>query len=137
MTRLPPPHDVSALLTDDDVRRRVASLIGPALRDRTLWLFLLDGDRRQSPVLVPVEDMPHLPDDVVDGLGCVLEGLLLELATDAGPGSVVLVWERLGPDDVLPADLAWAEALTTTCRARDVVLRGVYLVTPGDTKRLS
>jgi hypothetical protein len=137
MTRLPAPRDLPSLLTDDDIRRRVECLIAPALRDRTLWLFFLDGDRRQAPVVMPVEDMPHLPDDTVDALGEVLEGFLPDLATDTGSGSVVLVRERLGPADVLAADRTWACALTTMCRVRDVVLRGIYLVTPTDTRRLA
>ena len=81
--------------------------------------------------------MPHLPDDTVDALGEVLEGFLPELATDTGSGSVVLVRERLGPADVLAADRTWVRALTTMCRVRDVVLRGIYLVTPTDTRRLA
>jgi hypothetical protein len=136
MTRPPAPHDLPPLRTDDDVRRRIETLIAPALRDGTLWLLFLDGDRRQAPVVVPVEDTPHLPDGLVDDLGSVLEGFLPDLATDTGPGSVVFVRERLGRPDVLPADRAWAEALTRMCRRRGVVLRGVYLVTPAGTRRL-
>jgi hypothetical protein len=137
MTRTPAPRDIPALLTDDDIRRRVECLVAPALRHGTLWLFVLDGDRRQAPVVVPVEDMPHLPDETVDALGEVLEELVPDLATDSGPGSVVLVRERLGPDDVLASDRTWARALETMCRARDVVLRGIYLVTPTDTRMLA
>jgi hypothetical protein len=136
MTRLPAPRDLPPLLTDDDIRRRIETLIAPALRDGTLWLFFLDGDRRQAPVVVPIEDLPHLPDDLVDNLGGVLEGLLPDMATDVGPGSVVLIRERLGPEKVLPADRAWADALAAMCRARDVVLRGMYLVTPTATRPL-
>ena len=137
MTRTPAPRDLPALLTDDDIRRRVESLVAPALRHGTLWLFFLDGDRRQAPVVVPVEDMPHLPDETVDALGEVLEEIVPDLATDTGPGSVVLVRERLGPGDVLGSDRTWARALATMCRARDVVLRGIYLVTPTDTRTLA
>ena len=86
---------------------------------------------------MPVEDMPHLPDETVDALGEVLEEFVPDLATDTGPGSVVLVRERLGPDDVLAVDRTWARALTAMCRARDVVLRGIYLVTPTDTRPLA
>ena len=136
MTRLPAPRDLPPLLTDTDVRRRIERLIGPASQDRTLWLFFLDGDRRQSPVLMPVEDMPLLPDGTLDGLGHVLEEVLPDLATAMGPGSVVFVWERLGPDEVLTADRAWADALVAVCRARGVVLRGTYLVTPAGTRGL-
>ena len=136
MTRLPAPRELPPLLTDDDILCRVETLIAPALRDGTLWLLFLDGDQRQSPVLAPIEDLPPLPDRLVDALGGVLEGVLPDLATDMGPGSVVLVRERLGPGTVLAADRAWADALATMCRARDVVLRGIYLVTPTATRPL-
>ena len=136
MTRTPSPHDLPPLLTDDDVRRRVETLIAPALRHGTLWLLFLDGDQRQSPVLVPIDDVPPLPDGLVDDLGGVLEGVLPDLATDMGAGSVVLVRERLGPAGVLSADRTWADALAVMCRTRDVVLRGIYLVTPTATRRL-
>lgn len=136
MTRLPSPRDLPPLLTDDDIRGRIETFIAPALRDGTLWLLFLDGDHRQAPVVMPIEDMPPLPDELVDRLGDVLEEVLPDLATDMGPGSVVLVRERLGPDKVRPADCAWVEALTAMCRARDVILRGVYLVTPTITRPL-
>ena len=136
MTRLPAPRDLPPLLTDDDIQDRVETLIAPALRDGTLWLLFLDGDQRQSPVLVPIEDLPPLPDDTVDNLGGVLEGVLPDLATDMGPGSVVFVRERLGPADVRAADRTWADALVAMCREHDVVLRGIYLVTPTATGRL-
>jgi hypothetical protein len=137
MTRIPSPHDAPPLLTDDDVRRRVEALVGPALRDRTLWLFFVDGDHRQAPVVMPIEGTSHLPDEMITGLGDVLEGFLPDLATDAGPGSVVFVRERLGPNDVLRVDRVWAEVLATMCRSRRIALRGVYLATPGATRKLS
>jgi hypothetical protein len=137
MTRIPSPHDAPPLLTDDDVRHRVETLIAPALRHGTLWLLFVDGDRRQAPVVMPIDEMPDLPDNLVTGLGSVLEGVLPDMATAGGPGSVVFVRERLGPDEVLPADRVWAEVLTTMCRARRIVQRGVYLVTPDATQRLA
>ena len=136
MTRLPAPRDLPPLLTDDDIRRRIETVIAPALRDGTLWLLFLDGDQRQSSVVVPIEDLPPLPDGLVDNLGGILEEVLPDLATDMGPGSVVLVRERLGPDEVRAADRTWADALTSMCRVRDVVLRGIYLVTPTATRSL-
>ena len=137
MTELPPPRDLPPLLTDDDVTRRVATLVGPAAKDRTLWLLFVDGDDRQAPVVMPVEDMPGLPDDVVPALGEVLAGFLPELATDAGPGSVVFVRERLGPDEVIPADRAWAETLTAMCRRFAIPSRGIHLSTPGRVQRMA
>ena len=136
MTEPPSPLIAEPLLTDDDVVRRVEALIAPALRDDTLWLLFVDGDHRQAPVVVPIEDLPRLPDSMVIGLGEVLEGFLPELATATGPGSVVLVRERLGRDGVLPDDRVWASVLTTMCRARAIALRGVHLVTPGGVRRI-
>jgi hypothetical protein len=72
MTKITSPHDAPPLLTDDDVKRRVEALVGPALRDRTLWLLFVDGDSRQAPVVMPINDLPRLPDGVITGLGSVL-----------------------------------------------------------------
>ena len=124
------------LLTDDDVTRRVADLVGPAARDRTLWLLFVDGDDRQAPVAMPVEDMPGLPDDVVPALGRVVLGFLPQLATAAGPGSVMFVRERLGPDEVIAADVAWADALTAMCREFAIPMRGIHLSTPDRVQRM-
>lgn len=136
VTELPSPADAPPLITDDDVARRVAALVGAAARNRTLWLLFVDGADRQAPLVMPVDDMSELPDDVVAGLGEVLEGVLPDLATDAGPGSVVFVWERLGPDTLLPADRAWAEALAAMCGRLGIRSRGFHLSTPGRVRRL-
>jgi hypothetical protein len=128
--------DLPPLLTDDDVIGRVASLVGTAIRDDTLWLLFVDGDDRQAPVVMPVEDMPDLPDELVPALGDVLDGFLPDLATAAGPGSVVFVRERLGPDHLLPADRAWAWALGSMCRSRGIPVRGIHLSTPGAVRRM-
>ncbi len=131
------PATAPPLRTDDDVARRVAALVGRALRDDTLWLLFVDGDDRQTPVVMPVEEASGPPDrEMVMALGNVLEGVLPDLATAAGVGSVVFVRERLGPDYVLPADRAWAEALATMCREREIRSRGVHLSTRGMTKRI-
>jgi len=48
----------------------------------------------------------------------------------------VFVRERFGPDDVLPIDLAWAEALTAMGRDRGIRVRGVHLSTRRRTQRI-
>ena len=89
------PATAPPLRTDDDVARRVAALIGRATRDDTLWLLFVDGDDRLTPVLMPVEEASGPPDrKMVMALGNVLEGVLPDLATAAGVGSVVFVRER-------------------------------------------
>lgn len=134
---MPSFPDAPPLLTDDDVLERVQALIGPASAVRTLWLLLLDGDRRQTPVVMPIDDVPPRPDDgLVGGLGKVLTGTVSDLATDAGPGSVVLVLERRGGEHVTPEDREWAAALAAMCLRVDVVLRGVYRNTRRGVRRL-
>jgi hypothetical protein len=132
------PTTAPPLRTDDDIARRVADLIGCAAGSDKLWLLFVDGDDRQTPVVMPVEEVSGPPDgEMVMALGDVLEGVLPDLATAAGVGSVVFVRERLGPDFVLPADRAWAEALATMCREREIRSRGVHLSTRSMTKRIS
>jgi hypothetical protein len=136
VTGLLPPYD-RPLWTDDDVDRRVAALVGRAARDDTLWLLFVDGDDRQAPVVMPVEELSGPPvDELIVGLGDVLAGFLPDLATQAGPGSVVFVRERLGPDDPVAADLAWAAALGAMCRSRGIPVRGIHLSTPGAVRRM-
>jgi hypothetical protein len=136
VTGLLPPYD-RPLRTDDDVARRVAALIGRAARDDTLWLLFVDGDDQQAPVVMPVEELAGPPvDELITGLGDVLAGFLPELTTPAGPGSVVLVRERLGLDEVLADDLMWVQALTTMCRARTIRLRGIHLSTWRGVQRI-
>ena len=81
------PATAPPLRTDDDVARRVAALIGCATGNDKLWLLFVDGDDRQAPVVMPVEEMSGPPDgELVAALGDVLEGFLPDLATAAGVG---------------------------------------------------
>lgn len=134
---IPHPTDLPALLTDADVLARVRRIVGPACTDRQLWVMFLDGDGRQSPVLVPISGLPPLPEpDRVAALAQVLAGVHGELRTDLGPGSVVLALERLGPEHTTPPDRDWAQALTDACIAVGVELRGLFLSTRGGVRRL-
>jgi hypothetical protein len=129
------PELAQPLYTDDDVHERVDSLIGPASQDRCLWLILVDGDRRQAPVIMPIEDSPPRPDpELIDGLQTVLAGLADELATDAGPGSCVFVWERLGAR-LRDGDELWADALAGAARGAGIACLGVFVSTPVGTRR--
>jgi hypothetical protein len=131
------PTTAPPLRTDDDVARRVADLIGCAAGSDKLWLLFVDGDDRQAPVMMPVEEMSGPPDDeLIAALGDVIDGMLPDLTTPAGVGSVVFVRERRGADYVLPADRAWADALVAMCRKRGIRMRGVHLSTPRRTQRV-
>src|SRR3954447_18914680 len=59
----PTPEDVrnSPLISAADIEDRVADLVGEAII-RKIWLILLDAERLQIPVLVPIENLPlHAP----------------------------------------------------------------------------
>ena len=129
------PELAAPLLTDAHVHERVDSLIGPAVQDRCLWLVLVDGDRKQAPVIMPIEDSPPQPDpEMVDGLQTVLAGLVEELATAAGPGSCVFVWERLGAR-LRDGDELWADALAGAARGAGLPCLGVFISTPVGIRR--
>jgi hypothetical protein len=129
------PELAAPLLTDADVHERVDALIGTAIQDRCLWLVLVDGDRKQAPVIMPIEDSPPQPDaEMIDGLRTVLAGLVDELATDAGPGSCVFVWERLGAP-LRDGDELWAEALADAARGAGLACLGIFVSTPVGTRR--
>ena len=73
---IPNAADAPLLLTDADVLRRVTDLIGTAAVVRRLWVMLVDGDCRQSPVIMPISDIPEHPEaGPLDGLVLVLAGL--------------------------------------------------------------
>jgi len=86
------PELAGPLLTDADVHERVEALIGRATQDRCVWLLLVDGDRRQTPVVMPLEDSPLRPDRrLVDRVGAADEEWAVALvgaATGAGLGSL-------------------------------------------------
>ena len=141
MTNPPPappsPDGAPLLLTDADVLDRVRQLVGPAVTDRQLWLLFVDGDGRQSPVVVPVAGIPERPNPGgLAGLDAVLAQVRDDLATDLGAGSVVLALERLGPDATLPGDRDWARVLTDCCTGAEIELRGIFLSTRGGVRRL-
>jgi hypothetical protein len=124
------PVDLPPLTTDEEVLARVRRLLGAA-RTTQVWIMFLDGDGRQSPVVVPIAGLPP-----PQTLARVLRGLRGELATGHGPGAVVVTRERTGRDDVLATDREWAGALAAVCRTAGVALRATLLSTPGGVRWL-
>jgi hypothetical protein len=130
------PVDLPPLTTDEEVLARVRLLVGTACAHQ-LWIMFVDGDGRQSPVIVPIADLPRRPDHRgLAGLARVLRGLRDELATERGPGAVIVTRERTGDDAVLAADREWAAALADVCRTAGVALRATFLSTPSGVRWL-
>ncbi|HEY4006379.1 MAG TPA: hypothetical protein VGM60_14505 [Pseudonocardia sp.] len=130
--------DAPPLRTDTEVLDRVRAIVGPAQAGRQLWVLLLDGDNRQLPAVIPISGPPRAPDRrALGSLARLLGGLRAELATSAGPGSVVFVLERAGSDTVLPGDLEWAGALRLAGRQAEVATRAVFLSTDAGVRPLA
>src|SRR4051812_1037485 len=92
------------LITSADIEKRVDDLIGRAIT-RKLWLLLLDADRIQLPLLMPIDHLPAKPHP-----GASM-GLFLELVCGGPVREVIGVLERRGGADLTSADRGWLQLL--------------------------
>lgn len=75
---------------------------------RSVWLLFLDEDGRPEPVIVPIDDVPQVPDRrSVNGLATVVSGLIAE----GMAASVALLVSRPGHRGMTEDDRRWARAL--------------------------
>ena len=84
-------------------------LMGPwGFSSRTLWLVFLDEGGRTMQVIVPIEDVPPMPErHAIDSL----RQMVGDLVTTGGVGSVPMLLSRPGPASMRAGDRAWACAL--------------------------
>lgn len=99
-------------------------------RRRTLWVLLLDGEDVPLPVLLPIEDVPDLPD--AEGTTGIAEALASLLSGSAPEGSVVLLLERPGPLQLAQADHAWHTMLRWAMAEAGVRVRAAFLAAAGE-----
>ena len=125
----PPGPDSAPIRSDEEVLTRVDQIVDRESRMLpSLWLFFLDKDGRQLPVLVPVDGIPDEPQpDEVAKLGWVIGQVLGESEPD---GSVVITLTRPGPPVPDTADLSWHDALHAATSERGVRIRMMCLATP-------
>jgi hypothetical protein len=115
--------DLQPLTTDSQIERRVESLIGRA-QNRQIWLLFLDSNLVQSPLVLPVSDIPVAPPgDDLDNWSELLRGTTQ--AVDCS--DVIVVIERYAAERLTDADRAWARTLRDGCRVAGVTLRAVVL----------
>ncbi|WP_210505479.1 hypothetical protein [Naasia sp. SYSU D00057] len=92
------------LITAADIENRVAGLIGKAII-RKLWLLPLDAERKQIPLLMPIDGIPEkAPTD--GSLGPFLKAVCAAPARE-----VVGVLERLGDPRLSADDRGWLRFL--------------------------
>ncbi|MFC5931471.1 hypothetical protein [Cryobacterium melibiosiphilum] len=121
------PHemleDAAPVTTVAEAQDRVADLVGPAIV-RKIWFMMCDRHGLQMPILMPIEDIPLVPEpgelaSFAAGLGTLLRDL-------APGGSVILTLERPGAATLTAPDRAWGTELRASFGAVTRVL-GVFL----------
>jgi hypothetical protein len=91
-------------------RRWIALLQPPTFGARSLWLAWFDAEGRQSPVLVPVDDLPVTPDpSMFEGLRLLNETVVsAQLGED---GHLAMALCRPGEAVVSESDDEWVDTL--------------------------
>ena len=126
----------SPVRTDADVLSRVDLLIDPVDRLRqSLWLFFLDRGDIQSPVVVPIEDVPEDPEpDEVGNLCWIIAEVL---GSTEPAGSVIVTLTRPGPAAIRETDRIWHERLQDGAILHGARIRKICLATPDGVVALS
>ena len=123
------------VIADDEMlQRRLEHLLTSAIR-RQLWITFLDGDDRETGVIMPCDDYPLRPDEVWphDELGdrpsaVILAHTFAGVMREFGFASLVAVWERPGDDTIQGPERRWASAFADALRHEGAVVRAQFLL---------
>ena len=127
---------------DDTLRDVLQVLLQSAIR-RQMWLMFMDDRGCLGDPLMPMDDYPDDPNEVVDvdDLGSVTEahvlmhraGMLREMT---GNVSVLFAWERVGNETITDDDRAWARAMADAAQTLGVPLRAQFIVHSDGVRQL-
>jgi hypothetical protein len=107
----PPLADVPIHSTAELTDRWATVLDPPIFGARSLWLMWLTDDGRMLPVIIPVDDVPRVPDNsLLTGLLSVHDGVSAEHLD--GGGHLALALCRPGRPEITEDDDCWLEALS-------------------------
>lgn len=113
MTMTPPHADVPIRSADELTSRWTMLLDPPVFGARSLWLSWFGSDGRMLPVVIPVDDLPLVPDPaLVMSLREVHDSLLEEQL--GGDGHLAMALCRPGEPNVRGDDELWIDALRST-----------------------
>jgi hypothetical protein len=110
------------LTSDNLIEARVSALVGRACR-RQIWFLFLDSENIQLPLIMPVADLPALPDAAVTRLADNVAFRVGHLNARA----VIIVLERYAGTQFSTADTAWARALDEGFAAAGLPVRAVLV----------
>jgi hypothetical protein len=106
----PPLADVPIRSDDDLTARWTALLDPPVFGARSLWLAWIEADGLMLPIIVPVDEIPLVPDpEMLEGLRRVHIGVAQSHLPSGGRLAMALC--RPGRPEVTEDDEDWAEAL--------------------------
>lgn len=106
----PPVIDVPIRSAQELTAHWTALLDPPIFGARSLWLMWLQDDGRPLPVIIPVDDIPRVPDHaMLGGLLSVHEGISEEHLD--GGGHLAMALCRPGRPEITEDDDCWLEAL--------------------------
>lgn len=107
----PPLTDVPIRSAEELTAHWTALLDPPIFGTRALWLMWLRADGLPLPVLLPIDDMPRLPDhSLLSGLLAVHDGIAAGHLD--GGGHLALALCRPGPPEISEDDDGWVDALS-------------------------
>jgi hypothetical protein len=106
----PPRADVPIRSADELTRRWAELLEPPIFGARSLWLSWLDDGGRMLPLVVPVDDVPRMPDRAMtSGLLHLHDAVAEEHLR--GEGHLAMALCRPGQPEITEDDDEWAEEL--------------------------
>ena len=107
----PPLADVPVRSAAELTDRWAALLDPPIFGARSLWLMWLADDGRALPVIIPVDDIPRVPDHaMLTGLLSVHDAISNEHL--GGGGHLAIALCRPGRPEITEDDDCWLEALS-------------------------
>jgi hypothetical protein len=111
MTTTPTPS--APVRTPTELTARWSDLLAPSVfAGRSLWLAWMQPDGVMLPLLIPVDDLPRLPEPaLVDGLRTMHDAVVATSGADRL--HLALALARPGGPPVTRPDVAWSEALRT------------------------
>ncbi|MBB2891776.1 hypothetical protein [Flexivirga oryzae] len=108
------PQQCTPIRTERDLFERWRMFMGDGgFGRRSLWLIFLDDRGQQSEFLMPIDDIPMLPDARdVRAIG----DLIGRLREETGVAQVPMLISRPGREQMTEGDRRWAVALTAAVR---------------------
>ena len=129
---IPPVAPEEPLHTDADLMRWAEFIshgVDPVRR--TLWVMFLDAQDTPVPTILPIEEIPDLPDEEVPRMA----HNLAKMGQDMAPGgAMVLMLERPGARHRAAADDAWHSVLRRELVAAGMRVRAMFLAAGGQVE---